>query len=57
MTPRLLVLHCSLLIAHLLAAQTTVPLIAAAVGTAISVKIRQNFELFSNLANKADCLL
>jgi hypothetical protein len=38
-------------------AQTRPPLRRAAVGTAISVKVFQNFELFSYFADKADCVL
>jgi hypothetical protein len=38
-------------------AHTTPPLRRAAAGTAISVKVLQNLELFSYLADKADCFL
>jgi hypothetical protein len=38
-------------------AQTNPPLIIAAAGIAISVKVLQNFELFSYFADKADCVL
>jgi hypothetical protein len=38
-------------------AQTRPPLRSAAAGTAASVKVLQNRELFSYLADKADCVL
>jgi hypothetical protein len=38
-------------------AQTRPPLRRAVAGTAVSVKVLQNFELFSYFADKADCLL
>jgi hypothetical protein len=40
-----------------LAAHTTVPLIAAVTGIAISVKVRQNFEVRAYFADKSDCVL
>jgi hypothetical protein len=36
---------------------TKVPLRSAATGTAISVKVFQNFELSSYLADDSDCVL
>jgi hypothetical protein len=38
-------------------AQTRPPLRSAAAGTAVSVKVLQNRELLSYLADKADCVL
>jgi hypothetical protein len=38
-------------------AHTRTPLRRAADGTAISVNVRQNLELFSYLADKSDCVL
>jgi hypothetical protein len=38
-------------------AQTMPPLRSAAEGTAISVKVRQNLDFFSYLADKTDCVL
>ena len=42
---------------YLTAAQTRLPLMRAAVGIPISVKVFQNFELFSYFADKDDCVL
>jgi hypothetical protein len=42
---------------YLLIAHTKPPLITAVTGIAISVKVRQNFELCAYLADNRDCIL